>query len=258
MTIDAARTKEKPSFKLECFEGPLDLLLALIAKNKINIYDIPIALLLEQYLEKLEDMKRMDLDVTSEFLAMAAHLIYIKSQMLLPRHSEEDEEDPRERLVQMLVEYRRYKEVVAQLSERYCVGSSRYTKPPDTVEPDDSYKLTHSPSELKDAYLAVLQRTKRRLPPPVSSFQGIVGRTFASVSSKVVELLRRILRQRRVRYRTVFSGARSRSEVVAIFLAVLELTKLRRIRFIETDGEDYMLELTEKGGEVAADGLDRA
>jgi len=258
MTVDASRAKERPSFKLECFEGPLDLLLALIAKNKINIYDIPIALLLEQYLEKLDDMKRMDLDVTSEFLAMAAHLIYIKSQMLLPRHSEEDEEDPRERLVRMLVEYKRYREIVAQLSERLRIGSNRYAKPPDTVEPDESYRLTHSPSELKDAYLAVLGRTKRRLPPPISSFHGIVGRTVVSVGGKVVELLRRLLRQRRLRYRTVFSGARSRSEVVAIFLAVLELAKLRRIRFTEMDGEDYLLELTENGGKVAADGFDGA
>lgn len=258
MTGDTIGGSRKLSFKLEGFEGPLDLLLLLISKNKINIYDIPIALLLEQYLCKLDEMKSMDLDVTSEFLAMAAHLVYIKSQMLLPRHEEEDEEDPRERLVRMLIEYKRYKGVVLHLAERARIGENRYVKKPDRVEPDESYRLTHSPQELKDAYLMTVKRIKRRLPPPASSFQGIVGRVVVSVSGKVVELLRRLVSRRSIGYQSAFSRARSRSDVVAIFLAILELTKIRRIRFTELGGGDYLLKLEEKRKEVLANGSDGA
>lgn len=238
---------DKLSFKLEVFEGPLDLLLSLIAKNKINIYDIPVSLLLEQYMQKLDEMKQMDIEVASEFLTMAAHLIYIKSQMLLPRHEEEEEEDPRERLVRMLVEYQRYKEIVLVLAVRAQAGDNRFVKKPDEVEPDDTYRRNHTVKELYEAYLAVQKRVKRRMPPPVTSFRGIVGRTVVSVNSKVVEVLRRLLRQRTIQYRAVFEHSKSRSDIVATFLAVLELTKLRRIRFIESQAGEYTLHIAENG-----------
>ena len=109
------------SFKLEIFEGPLDLLLFLIQKNKVNIYDIPISLITEQYLKHLEEMEKHDLEISSEFLVMAARLLYIKSKMLLPKHEElesEEEEDPRQELIQNLVEYKKYKEVSHFFSDR--------------------------------------------------------------------------------------------------------------------------------------------
>lgn len=254
MTPNDMHTDKKPTFKLECFEGPLDLLLMLISKNKINIYDIPIAVLLEQYLEKLGEMSAMDLDVTSEFLTMASHLIYIKSQMLLPRHSEEEEEDPRERLVRMLMEYKRYKAVVTYLAEKSGVGANRFAKKPDKIETADEYSITHDAAELINAYKASLKRIKRRLPPPVTSFQGIVGKTVTSVSEKLVGLLRKLVTHRSIRYKSLFKKARSRSDIVATFLAVLEILKIRRVELDDLGGGEYSLRIADNVKEVPADG----
>ena len=131
---------DKPVFKLEVFEGPLDLLLKLISKHKINIYDIPIALVLDQYMESIEGMKQIDLDVASEFMTMAAYLLYIKSQTLLPRH-EEEQEDPRENLVRLLLEYQRYKAVAASLQ---------------------AFETAKSRSDVVATFLAVLELTSSK------------------------------------------------------------------------------------------------
>lgn len=220
---------EKLSFKLNTFEGPLDLLLHLISKNKVNIYDIPIAVILEQYMEYLNNMKEMDLEVTADFLTMASQLILIKTRMLLPKHEEEEEEDPRDILVRMLLEYKRFKEAATRLSKMSGPLNSVFVKDCDELEPDLEYKGTHNSSELYDAYLLAVRRIKRRLPPPVSSFKGIVGRTIVSVSEKAIFVLRRLFRKGSVPFDNLFTGAKSRSEIVATFLAVLELAKNNRL-----------------------------
>ena len=126
---------ERPTFKLEVFDGPLDLLLFLIAKNKVSIYDIPIALILEQYMEYIEDLKKMDLEVSSEFIEMAANLMYIKSKMLLPKPPE-DEEDPREQLALALAEYKRYKTVIEPMREMNKKAGITYTRTMQVMEFD--------------------------------------------------------------------------------------------------------------------------
>lgn len=238
---------EKLSFKLEVYEGPLDLLLTLINKNKINIYDIPVSLILTQYLEYIDSLKQMDLEVESEFLIMASNLLYIKSRMLLPKYEDEEEEDPRDELVKSLLEYQRYKETAASFSELYKNGVNRYTKQPDITEADNTYMRTHLASELYEAYITALKRVKRRLPPPVTSFTGIVGHAIVSVASRAVNILRKLLQFRKLSYKSVFKDSNSRSEVVATFLAVLELSKNKRIFINEEQNGEVSIYLTKAG-----------
>lgn len=233
-------------FHLENFDGPLDLLLHLIAKNKVSIYDIPIAEILEQYLEILHEAEAMDLDIAGDFVAMAAQLIYIKSKMLLPRH-EDEEEDPRADLVEMLLEYQRLKEVTPYFREKGEVGRDIFVKPPENLG-ETVVEYHQTVKDLLRAANNMLRKTQRRIPPPVSAFTGIVGREPAPVEARITSVLRRFIRQIKVPFRQLFEDAKNRSEIVATFLAVLELSKTRRI-FLNGDGEDIELTLTNDKGE---------
>lgn len=226
---------ETISYKLPDFEGPLDLLLYLVQKNKLNIYDIPIQEVLEQYMEAIRRMQETDLDIATEFLEMAARLVQIKSSMLLPRH-EEAEELKRE-LTGELIEYQLCQEAARRLAQ-HNVGSDLFTREPEEFEPDMTYRRRHEPEEIFQAYLAAAGRGKRRLPPPAQAFSGIVSRKIVSVTSKIIYVLRRVVKGRKVTYDSLFTSASSKSELVATFLAVLELIKGKRIA---VDGDrDHM------------------
>lgn len=229
------------SFKLEVFEGPLDLLLHLIEKNKIDICDIPIAELLEQYMEYVEEYKRQDLDSVSDFIHMASTLLYIKSRMLLPK--QEDEEDPRGPLVDMLAEYQRYKAAAADLSRFSGTGENLYVRAQEEVEPDPIYKGRHDPSELQEAYESLYRRIRGKLPPPVETFRAYVSTKVVSVGSRITFVLRQLVRSGQTLFSTLFVGARSRSDIVATFLAVLELSKVNRIRLDETGDKELKITL---------------
>ncbi len=219
------------SYKLADFEGPLDLLLHLVQKNKLNIYDIPIHALLEQYMEAIQTMQQMDMEVATEFLDMAARLVQIKSAMLLPRHEEGDE--MRQQLTGELIEYQLCREA-AQRMQKQCIGGDLFVRLPLELEPDYTYRRNHRAEELLDAYLSAAGRGKRKLPPSPQAFHSIVARTIVSVSSKIAFVLRKLRPGHRVSYHALYDGARSKSELVATFLAVLELIKGKRIR---VDGE---------------------
>ena len=230
-------------FHLDNFDGPLDLLLHLISKNKVSIYDIPIAEILEQYMAVLHEAERMDLDVAGDFIAMAAQLVYIKSKMLLPRHeADEPEDDPRAGLVELLLEYQRLKSATAFFAEKNENGRDIFVKQPEPRE-DGPVEYYHTVNDLIRAANKMLRRTKRRLPPPASAFSGIVGREPAPVEGRVTAILKRFLHRIRVPFLRLFDDAKDRSEIVATFLAVLELSKNRRIR-LEGDGEEMELMLT--------------
>lgn len=231
-------------YHLSAFDGPLDLLLHLISKNKVNIYDIPIAEILVQYDAALAEMPQRSLEVESEFVAMSAQLLYIKSKMLLPRHEEEEEaEDPRTQLVQMLLEYQKFKEVSGMLSHRFELGRDIFIKQPEVLERDKTYRFEHDKNDLPRAIYRMLERAERALPPHVSNFSGIVGHEVYSVSSKVAFILKKLLHSGASTFRALFSSVQSRSEVVATFLAVLELCKSNKIQL--DDGEDPILSLTD-------------
>ena len=234
-------------FHLENFDGPLDLLLHLIAKNKVSIYDIPIAEILDQYMEVLHAAEAMDLDVAGDFVAMAAQLVYIKSKMLLPRHEEEEEEDPRTSLVEMLLEYQRIKETASFFREKGEMGRDIFVKPPEQLG-DAPREYRQSITDLIRAANNMLRRAQRRVPPPASAFSGIVGREPVPVEGRITSILKRFLHHVRLPFRRLFDDATSRSEIVATFLAVLELSKNRRIR-LEGDGEDMELTLIDDKGE---------
>lgn len=239
------------TFHLDSFEGPLDLLLHLIAKNKVSIYDIPIAEILNQYIAVLENAKSMDMEVAGDFIAMAAQLVYIKSKMLLPVYDENEQEDPRARLVEMLLEYQRIKEVTPFLRERGEIGRDIFIKQPELRDRGQKVSYCHETKDLVRAARALLQRAQRRVPPSAKSFSGIVGHEPVPVSGKITAILKRFLVHTRLRFSRLFEGAKNRSEIVATFLAVLELSKTRRV-LIEGEGEDIQLRLTE-GEECAAE-----
>ena len=230
-------------FHLDNFDGPLDLLLHLISKNKVSIYDIPIAEILEQYMAVLHEAEHMDLDVAGDFIAMAAQLVYIKSRMLLPKHEEdEDGEDPRAGLVEMLLEYQRLKSATAFFAEKNETGRDIYVKPPERQD-DAPVEYHHTVNDLIRAANKMLRRTKRRLPPPVTSFQGIVGAGACTG---------RGTRHRNPQTlsvpdaRAVYAAVRRCEKPLGdcgYLLAVLELSKTRRIR-LEGDGEEMELMLT--------------
>lgn len=233
---------ETISYKLPDFEGPLDLLLYLVQKNKLNIYDIPIQEVLEQYMEAIRRMQETDLDIATEFLEMAARLVQIKSSMLLPRH-EEAEELKRE-LTGELIEYQLCQEAARRLAQ-HNVGSDLFTREPEEFEPDMTYRRRHEPEEIFQAYLAAAGRGKRRLPPPAQAFSGIVSRKIVSVTSKIIYVLRRVVGGGRVTYDSLFTSASSKSELVATFLAVLELIKGKRIA-VDGDREHMEVRLLDR------------
>ena len=238
---------ERPVFKLNVFDGPLDLLLFLISKNKVSIYDIPISLILEQYLEYIDDLKKMDLEVSSEFIEMAANLMYIKSKMLLPK-PEEDEEDPREQLARSLAEYKRYKEILESLRDLNKKAGITYTRTMQVIEFDKKHTRVYETKKLEESYENVLRRMELARTSPLGNFKGIVGRQIASVRTKIVSVLRMLARSSHVRFVSLFKGAKTRSDIIATFLAVLELSKNERISINDSEDEIY-IDVIERGGQ---------
>ena len=224
------------------FTGPLDLILHLLSKNRMEIRDIQIALILDQYMDWMNRRRELDLEVASEFVAMASQLVYLKTRMLL---SLEDEETRSEMEVLMAdLEARQRSEsyglirtVVPDMADRYKVGRDCLTRPPEPIPPDRTVRYQHTGSDLLAALAAVLQRAGSKLPPPMTAFQKIVGREPYPVADKAAEVLRRLRDFGVASFRALFRGCQSRSEIVATFLAVLELCRERRIRLTGTESE---------------------
>ena len=223
---------EQLTFKLAVFEGPLDLLLHLLSRHKLEIRDIPISELLEQYLEWIERMKAADLEIASEFLAMAARLVYIKTASLLPSYEGEGEQ-LRQELEGQLLEYRLCKEMAERLRQRN-VGGQLFIRDPLELPVDKTYRLEHPAQLLLDAYLQAAGRARRKMPPPRTAFSGIVSRRMVTVESRIVYVLGRLYRESRVSYEEFFAAG-DHSEQVATFLALLELIKSGRIRISDDD-----------------------
>ena len=234
-------------YKLPVFEGPLDLLLSLIAKNKIDIYDIQIADLLDQYMEQINRMQEDQMDIASEFLTMASRLVYIKSVMLLPKYEEEAEELKKE-LSGQLLEYAVCREVAAKLGMIYDFDT--FCRSATPVGYDMTYQRSHPPEDIVKAYISAVGRGKRRLPPPEQAFSGIVAHKIVSVNSKIIQLMRRLWHGKKLEYHEIFAVCEGKSDLVATFLATLELVKGKRIR-IEGTGEHAVVHMIERDGEAA-------
>lgn len=217
---------ENLTYKLEVFEGPMDLLLHLISKHKLNINDIPIVELVNQYLDYVRQMEDADFDIAGDFLEMAARLIYIKTVSLLPRH--EEAETLKKELTGELIEYRDCKLMAEKLSHQ-TEGFDRYVREPQGRWVNYDYERFHEGEELLDAYISVAGKAMRRLPPPIDSFKVIVAKKFVNVASKVRTVMRKLWSGKKVKFLNLFDGAQSKSDIVATFLAVLELAKTKRI-----------------------------
>lgn len=233
------------TFKLDAFEGPLDLLLQLVSANRVDIMDIPVALILEQYLAVLDHILEEDLENACDFVAMAARLVYIKTRLLLPR-PEKDEDDPRAALTQSLLEYKKVKDVTPFFSKRVQAGRDCFTKPPEPLRAI-TIKYRHDPADLCKAARNVLERARRKMPPSASAFDGIVGFEPVPVEEKIVRIMDMLSEQGSVTARSLYSQVHSRSELVAVFLALLELMANRRVSVEDTPDGVIVFE----GGEEA-------
>ena len=220
---------------MEDFEGPLDVIFELLSKNKIEIQDVSITAILEQYLAYLEEMKRMDMEIASEFITMASHLMLIKTKMLLSAAEQAEAESELDLLRQSLIERKR-KEAMEQirlaitdLEPRNEIGRCLFTKEPEPLRRDQSYRYQHTPGDLLRALDAIAERNARQLPPPTANFQGIVGKEPYPIGRKTGEVLRQLILRGVERLKNLFRGNKSRSEVVATFLAVLDLCKTNSV-----------------------------
>ena len=213
-------------YKLDAFEGPMDLLLHLVGQRKVSIHDVPIYALIEQYLDIMAGLREASLVIEAEFLEMAARLVYIKTAALLPKHG--GEEDPAEALRQELLDYRDCQYLAAQLKER-ARGFGFLARAPLELEPDYSYPFTHRAKDLFAAYLAAVGKGKRRLPPPVEAFSGIISHVIVSVSARCGFIFDRLRLRGRTGLRALLEESDSRSQMVATFLAVLMLVKANRV-----------------------------
>ena len=239
---------ESITYKIEVFEGPMDLLLHLINKHKLNINDIPIVELVNQYLDYVRQMEEADFDIAGDFLEMAARLIYIKTVSLLPRH--EEAEVLKKELTGELIEYRDCKLMAEKLSNQ-TEGFGRFVRQPQVGWVNYDYERFHEPDELLDAYINVAGKAQRRLPPPIDSFKVIVAKKFVNVASKVRTVMRKLWSGKKVSFLNLFDGAKSKSDIVATFLAVLELTKTKRIT-VDGDMHNPTVQIVNEANEVEA------
>ena len=230
---------EQINYKIDVFEGPMDLLLHLISKHKLNINDIPIVELVNQYLDYVRRMEDADFEIAGDFLEMAARLIYIKTVSLLPRH--EEAEQLKKELTGELIEYRDCKLMAKKLSEQ-TDGFNRFVREPQEGYVNYDYERFHEGEELLNAYISAAGRAQRKLPPPVDSFRQIVARKFVNVATKISSVMGKLKKRGRVKFLKLFSDAQSKSDIVATFLAVLELAKTKQITLDGSmDNPDVMI-----------------
>lgn len=231
--------------KLEAFEGPLDLLLHLIEKNKIDIYDIPIALITEQYMEYLNAMEKQDLDNMSEFLVMAATLLKIKSRMLLPQEQTEEEEfeDPRQELVERLLEYKMYKYASLELKDMHLDADKMFFKkstlPPEVADFKEEVPLEEllsdlTLSKLNDIFRSVMKKQVDKIDPVRSKF-GKIEKEEVNFSEKMFHVQTYGLENKKFSFRRLLEAQADKMEVIVTFLCILELMKMGRISIVQEE-----------------------
>ena len=252
--IVRTRTEE-----LEDFDGPLDVIFLLLSKNKIEIQDVSITAILEQYLAYLDEMKRMDMEIASEFISMASHLMLIKTKMLLSAAEQQEAEEELDVLRQSLIERQRkeamegIRQAITILEPRNEIGRCMFVNDPEPLRKDKTYRYQHDPIDLLKALDTIAERSARQLPPPTVNFMGIVGKEPYPVTRKAGEVMRQLLLRGIERLKNLFKGNRSRSEIVATFLAILELCKTNTVSLeddINGDNPNVRLLETEKKEEA--------
>ena len=242
---------EQVTYRLDQFEGPLDLLLTLISKNKVSITDIPIAMICDQYMEYIDNAKKMDPDIASEFIVMASELMLIKSKMILP-HEEGTENDPRREIADALLLYQQAKLAAKELRPRYDEYSGRYTKGTDDIPPEKGLPLNLNSDLLMKALGSVLKRMKiaETSRNPVELVNPLIKHKVVSVEEKIEEICGLLEEQEEASLFFLLKDADSRAELVARFMGVLELIKLRRITITTVTVIEDVIEYNERGLEM--------
>lgn len=244
------------AYKLQVFEGPLDLLLHLIEKNKVDIYDIPIVTITEQYLEYVNEMQENDMDVMSEFLVMAGTLLQIKSKMLLPREEkeEEEEEDPRAELVKRLLEYKMYKYAALELKDMELDASRNLYKKPTIPDEVKEFKEDVDPvqlvdgmtlSKLNDIFKSIMRKQVDKLDPIRSKF-GTIEKEEINIEERMIQVREEVRGLKGINFRTLLETQPTRMNIIITFMSILELMKVGAI----------VIRQEEIFGEIIIDSLD--
>ena len=242
---------EQVTYRLDQFEGPLDLLLTLISKNKVSITDIPIAMICDQYVEYITNAQRMDPDIASEFIVMASELMLIKSKMILP-HEEGTENDPRREIADALLLYQQAKLAAKELRPRYEEFSGRFTKGTDEIPPEKGLPLNLDTDLLMKALGSVLKRMKisETARKPSELVNPLIKHKVVSVEEKIEEICELLEEHEEASLFFLLKDADSRAELVARFMGVLELIKLRRITITTVTVVEDVIEYNERGLEM--------
>ena len=242
---------QQVTYRLDQFEGPLDLLLTLISKNKVSITDIPISLICDQYVEYIEEAQKMDPDIASEFIVMASELMLIKSRMLLP-HEEGTENDPRREIADALMLYQQAKIVAKELRPRYDEYSGRFVKGTDDVPPEKGLPLNLNADMLVKALESVLKRIKiaEAQRKPSDLVNPLIKHKVISVEEKIDQMCLLLEEQEEASLFFLLKDSESRAELEARFMGILELIKLRRVLITTITVTEDVVEYNEKGLEM--------
>ena len=236
---------KKYAIKIDNFEGPLDLLIYLIEKNKMDIYDINLTEITEQYIEYLKAMENLNLEIASEFLVMASSLLYLKSKKLLPKQEDETEELTEEELIKRIIEYKKYKEISKTLKENYNLFSKRITKGEENIKlPKRKLEKTYDINTIPEIYKNLIIRTEQRLNQNAKNIEKIALVENYTVASKVKEMFKILVKQKKFVFNKAFSiKKRDKQEVVTAFSGLLELSRRNKVQTKqETIFGDIMVE----------------
>ena len=226
------------TYRLDSFEGPLDLLLTLIDKNKVSIADIPIALICDQYMEYIKEAQHLDMEVAAEFIVMASELMLIKSKMLLPR-PEEEEEDPRAALADALLRYKQAKEAAQKMNALYATYSGRMIKDTDEISPDRKFVADQDAVNLYAAIKRVIALNSAMERAEKTHFTPLIQKPIVSVELKIIGILERMSKKSESTLGELLAGAESRADLVAAFIGILELVKVRRVLIADEGKDEY-------------------
>ena len=242
---------EQLTYRLDQFEGPLDLLLTLIQKNKVSITDIPIAMICDQYMEYISEAERLDLEIASEFIVMASELMLIKSKMLLP-HEEGTENDPRREIANAIMLHLQAKQAAEKLKPMYEEYSGRYVKGTDDIPPEKGIPLNMDPDLLVKALNTVLRRLKvaEAMKKPADLVNPLIKRKVVSVEEKIEQICALLEEQEQASLFFLLKDADSRPELVARFMGILELIKIHRITITSVKVVEDVIEYEENGLEM--------
>ena len=227
----------KYAIKIENFEGPLDLLCHLIDKNKMNIYDIKISEIADQYIEYINKMEELNLEVTSEFIIMASTLLYIKSKGLLPNGEEAEEELTEEQLIQRIIEYKKYKEITAKFRAGYEEFSKRFFKIAEVIElPKQKLEVEYNKEILPNLYKEIIERNNEKVNQNAKNIEKIAIVETYTVSSKVKEMFKELIRKPKFVFNKLYSISKcNKQEVVTAFTGLLELSRRNKVTTVQEE-----------------------